>query len=141
MGHQYIIVLVHYCFIPAYLFLFILFDDHIAKNGVVFYPSEGERITRGLEYVAISRPTALADLFLMSGLKMQHFSAALETPLSYKFIGNFYSAMRRGIYSGASEIGASAVNTGRRLRSKRNHAAGGEMDLHIFPFNRLTVVI
>ena len=113
---------------------------------MVFYPSEGERITRGLEYVAISRPTALLDLFLMSALTMRHFSAAHETPLSYKFIGNFYDAMRRGKYNTPQVLHDTAISTAlpsgrQRLRSKRDHATGGEMDMHIFPFNNLNIVI
>lgn len=112
----------------------------------MFYPSSGERITRGLEYVAISRPTALADLFLMSGLSVRHFSAGRTTPLSYQFITNFYNAMRNRAHNTTSMTAmeaeqSSASSKSRGLRMRRNHSAGGEMDTCIFPFSKLTVVI
>jgi len=52
--------------------------------------------------------------------------------------------MRRGKYIQTPLTVVSASGqppTARRLRSRRSHAAGGEMDMHIFPFKKLEIVI
>ena len=46
-----------------------------AKYGAVIEPSSGTPFARGLDYVAPSRPTELAKLFLLAPLTDRHFTS------------------------------------------------------------------
>ena len=59
-----------------------LFTKHkvvTAQYGMVASPSEGWIFARGLEYVMMSRPTKLEDVFLLNELKAEHFNAWIWT--------------------------------------------------------------
>jgi hypothetical protein len=46
-----------------------------ATYGAVIEPSKGKPFSRGIDYVAASRPTILQNLFLLSPLTDRHFNA------------------------------------------------------------------
>ena len=46
-----------------------------ATYGAVIEPSESKPFSRGIDYVAASRPTMLKNLFLLSPLTDRHFNA------------------------------------------------------------------
>ena len=45
-----------------------------ALYGMVASPSEGRIFARGLEYVMMSRPTKIEDVFLLNELRPEHFN-------------------------------------------------------------------
>ena len=49
-----------------------------AKHGAVVDPSPGTPFTRGLDYVAVSRPTELKKLILFEPLTPAHFDGYIE---------------------------------------------------------------
>jgi hypothetical protein len=46
-----------------------------ATYGAVIEPSENKPFSRGIDYVATSRPTVLNNLFLLAPLTEKHFNA------------------------------------------------------------------
>jgi hypothetical protein len=69
-----------------------------ASQGVIFYPTaNGPPFSRGIEYVAISRPTRTEDLFLMGSLLREHFQSSKHES-AYANINRFYADLRSSSY-------------------------------------------